>query len=183
MPLAADAMPCSRMPKCMFRPASVAENTPAPSNSSKRHGRGSQVGRAADQPGNACGHGVEHLARRNARGHSLGVGRKRRQRLAPNRRAIRGACICRHCAASSGYFFAYSAKLTLPGLAIQLLAALADLLGKMRAHLVGHEKLGVGRPAVGFFRQTDLVVAQRAAVGRWRVLLVRASHSRCGCAR
>ena len=48
---------------------------------------------------------------------------------------------------------------------------------------VGDEELGVLGPAVDPLGEPDLVLAQRLAVGRAGVLLVRARRSRCGCRR
>src|SRR5215467_13600722 len=56
---------------------------------------------------------------------------------------------------------------------MQLLPALADAGLKMLAHPVGHEELGVFWPTVMPFGQADLFLAQRFAVRRTGVLLVR----------
>ncbi len=45
-------------------------------------------------------------------------------------------------------------------------------LAEMLGHLVGHEEVGVGVPAVGLLGEPHLVLAQRRAVGRVGVLLV-----------
>ena len=45
----------------------------------------------------------------------------------------------------------------------------------MVVDFLGHQELCVLRPAVGFFRQLDLVFAERFAVGSRRVLFVRSS--------
>ena len=55
----------------------------------------------------------------------------------------------------------------------RLPAALADALGKVLHHSVGHEELGILRPVIGALDELDLVFAQRLAMGGGRVDLVR----------
>ncbi len=59
-----------------------------------------------------------------------------------------------------------------PGL-VQMAAAAADALAEMLAHAVRHQKFGVLGPAVIAFGEADLLLAERLAMGRAGVLLVR----------
>jgi len=68
--------------------------------------------------------------------------------------------------------FAVPGEEVVPGLA-QLPAAQADAGRKMGPHLVGNQELLIRRPAVGRLGQPHFVFAQRGAVGRMGVLLVR----------
>ena len=63
-------------------------------------------------------------------------------------------------------------KLSPPG-SVQRQAARPDALLKMREYLIRDQELRIWRPAVMTLRQPDLLLAQRFAVRRARVLLVR----------
>ena len=62
-------------------------------------------------------------------------------------------------------------------LVVELGAALADVVGKVLLHAVGHQELRVLRPAVGAFGALGLVLAERVRVGLRRVLLLRRAEA------
>ena len=133
-------------------------------------GRG-QVRRAAHQPGHVLRQGVEHLAGGVARGLALGVGREGRQVLVP----ALGELAALHpveVVGQLGVLLAVLLEAGAPGL-VQLPAALADAVAEVLVDAVGHEELGVLRPAVVPLGQPDLLLAERLAVGGAGVLLVR----------
>ena len=158
-------MACSRMPKWKLRPAGVAGREIARAvEGQQRVGRGGQVGRAAQQPGDPLGDLVEHLARRNAAGNSLGVGGKRGDARRPSRRAARrcaSARIARPARDTAGW---YGRTSSLPGRRRACRRG-ADAFAEMGVHLVGHQELCVLRPAVDGLGQADFFFAQRLAVG------------------
>ena len=95
------------------------------------------------------------------------LGRLRSQPAGSSRR-----CIWSSSAASSGNCLRYAAN-SASHAAARLAAARADAGGEVLADAVGHEELRVLRPAVGALGELDFLVAQRLAVGRGGVLLVR----------
>ena len=74
--------------------------------------------------------------------------------------------------ARSGYFASVGFELRKPSL-VQALAALAHAAAEVLAHAVRNEKLGVLRPAVAPLGETDLLHAERLAMGGAGVMLVR----------
>ena len=166
-------MACSRMPKWRFLPPGVAAwKSPAPAKVERGLGRWAEVRGAAEEPGDVLREHVQHLARGVAAGDPLRVGGEDREvpvpaggQLAPlhlvdlggelgvlRRGRRRRASV--HCRAG-------------------LRAPRADPGGEVLAHAVGHEELRVLGPAVGALGEPDLLVAERLAVGRGGVLLVR----------
>ena len=81
-------------------------------------------------------------------------------------------CMRAISSASSGYFRSIGSKLAQPRL-VQALAALTHAVVEMLAHAVRHEEFGVFGPTVTALGQADFLFAQRLAVGRAGVLLVR----------
>src|SRR6185437_9769137 len=70
-----------------------------------------------------------------------------------------------------GMIFFVAPQKLLPGGA-QVVTALADSVGKMLAHPVRYQELGVFRPAVGALGKADFILSQRFAVSFTSVLLV-----------
>ena len=174
MPLTIAAMACSRMPKCRLRPPGLpGSKSPAPSNFSVRLGRRCEVGRAAEEPGNVLGEHVQHLARGVAAGDALGIRREARQVAVPVLRAARAAASGRSRWRAPGMLRRVVGEQRLPVAARAAAPRCADARVEMLAHSVGHEELGILRPAIGALGEPDLVVAQRLAVGGGGVDLVR----------
>ena len=71
-----------------------------------------------------------------------------------------------------GILFPVPLKLPDP-LFAQFVATFADALAEMFPHTVRHQKLSIFRPAVVAFGEADFIFAQRLAMSRARVLLVR----------
>ena len=132
--------------------------------------RRAEVGRAAEKPGNVLREHVEHLPGSIAAGEPLGIGWKRREILVP----AGGKLATLHRLDFSGQrrvLCSVVGKELLPG-GVGGCAAGSDAGREVLADAFGHEKRGVGRPAVGHLGETDLFLAQRFAVGRGGVVLV-----------
>ena len=134
-------------------------------------GRRREIGRAADQPRVMRGNGVEHLAGGVARGKALGVGGKNRKSRVP---AI-GKLAPLHAfdlVGKIGVLASVGCEQRAP-IFVETSSAPADAVLKMLAHAVRHEEFGVLGPAVAALGETDLLLAERLAVGRAGVVLVR----------
>src|SRR5262249_13636842 len=133
--------------------------------------RGSEIRRAAEQPRNVPGDGIQRLARCVACGNAFAVGRKRRQSSVP---AVRQLTAKHPIALVSE--FGISASIFLehgPPCAMQLRTARSDAVLEVLANPVRDEELGVRRPAIVTLRQPDFFLPQRLTVRRARILLVR----------
>ena len=134
--------------------------------------RRAEVGRAAQEPGNVLGEHVQHLARGVAAGDALGVGREARQVAVP----ARGQLAPLHLVDLGGELreLLRGSRRRAPPSARRAAAPRAPMPASKCSHdAVGHEELGILRPAVGALGEPDLVVAQRLAMGRGGVVLVR----------
>ena len=165
-------MACSRMPKWKLRPPELSGREVAGAvEGQPRLGRGGQVGRAADQPGHVLGRRRSAPCRRR-RGWP-GPWRRpgRSAGRCPSRRAAGGAACGRAGRPARGTASGTPRSGAIQACA-QLPAALADAVAEVLADAVGHEELGVLRPAVVPLGQPDLLLAERLAVGGAGVLLV-----------
>ena len=137
--------------------------------------RGGKIGRAAQEPGDAFGGLIEHLARRGPAGDALRVGRKRLdvglpvggQVAAVDQFELRG---------QFGVFGLVPSEHCLP-FCVEPFAARADALAEIGQNLARHHELLVFRPAISDLRQADLLLAQRRPVGVVAVGLVRATET------
>src|SRR5262245_10481956 len=114
---------------------------------------------------------VQCLARRVSSGHAFAVGGERRPPLVPPVRQLtaqHAISLVRELRILASILL----KLSPPG-SMERQAARPDALLEMLTHLIWDEELRFWRPAVGTLRQPDLFLAQRFAVRRTRVLLVR----------
>ncbi len=109
------------------------------------------------------GHGVEHLARRGPRGHPFFVGREHGQVGVPTLGQFAGPDSLQF-RGEAGVLLGVLGKPGVPFVA-DFAAPRADAFGEVLHHLIGHEELLVGGPAVGLLGGGHLVVAQRSAVG------------------
>ena len=134
-------------------------------------GRGRKVSGPANNPRHARSNRVEHLAGRFARGHALIARRKFREIAIPAGRELTTqlAVDLRRCI---GMLAPVGRKPVVPFLA-QRRAALAKAVAQTVIDAFGHQKLRILRPAVETLCETDLLLAQRVAVSRRRVLLMR----------
>jgi hypothetical protein len=120
-------------------------------------GGGLEVGRAADQVGNLPGGPLDHLVGGLAGGHHPHLGPELRHLAVP---ALGKAALHdqRQLAPGVGVLRAVARRALVP-LRLRLRAALGtrrEVLG----HLVGHEELGVGIPAIGLLGETYLLLAE-----------------------
>src|SRR5712692_8226952 len=137
--------------------------------------RRKQVGGSAHQPGNVLREHVERLARRIPSRKSLCVCWKSGQVFVP---PIRKAAMLHtvEVVREFGILFPVPIKLSDPLLA-QFVATFADALAEMFPYTVRDKKLSIFRPAVVAFGEADFIFAQRLAMSRARILLVRGSIS------
>src|SRR5215510_3479733 len=133
--------------------------------------RRAEVGRSSQEPRNVLGDYVEYLAGGVAPGDALGIGREARQVAVPSGRELAALHLI-YLGGEIGELAAVVGKERLPPRA-RGRPARADAGIELFAHPVGNEKLRVFRPAIGALGQTYLFVAQRIAVRRRRVDLVR----------
>ena len=91
----------------------------------------------------------------------------------PIARAARPFCMRSIWSASSGYLLAVGFEELVSNRCRSRRPRCADALLEMLAHAVRHEELGILRPAVAALGQADLLLAERLAVSRAGVLLVR----------
>src|SRR5262245_15054653 len=133
--------------------------------------RRGEVGRSSQEPRNSlCDHS-KYLAGVFAPGDALGIGREARQVTVPSGRELAALHLI-DLGGEIGKLAAVVGKERLPPRA-RGSPARADAGIELFAHPVGNEKLRVFRPAIGALGQTYLFVAQRIAVRRGRVDLVR----------
>src|SRR5205085_4141475 len=126
-------------------------------------GRGREVGRAADEPRDVPGDGVQDLRRGVAAGEALRVGGESRNVFVP---AV-GQLALLHayelvCEFGMCLFVIFELR---EPLVAQTPAARANAALKVLAHLFGDEELGVFGPAVGALRQANRLLAERLASG------------------
>ncbi len=133
-------------------------------------GRRREVGGAADQPRVMRRDGVEHLARRIARGDAFGVGGENRKLRVPVRRQL-ALLHPRYLVGQIGKASPVGFKPRAPGV-VQAFAAPADAFVEMLANAVRHQKFGVFGPTVASLGETHFFFAERLAVGRAGVVLV-----------
>ena len=130
-----------------------------------------EIRRPAEEPGNVLSEHVEHLARRVPPGHALRIGREDGKVLVP----IDGQLAPLHQIDLVGE------RSVLRAIGLEQIHPPTPRGGATRAHpgremlvhAVGDEELGVLRPSVKTFGETDLVLPQRLAMGFGRVVLVR----------
>ncbi len=134
-------------------------------------GRGRKVAGAADEPRHPRRDRVEHLAGGVPRRDALVVGRECREVGIPILRQVAGQLLG-NLAGGFGMLAAIGFERRLPRFA-QRAAALADAVAKSLADPVRHQELRILRPAVGALGKAHFLFAERVAVGRGRVLLVR----------
>jgi transposase len=130
-----------------------------------------EIRRSTQQPRDVLGQHVEHFPRRVASGDALRIGGKDRKPAIPSGRQLAPLHQV-DLGRKLGVFRAVSREQLGPAGA-GLCAARADASGEVRAHAVGNQKLGVLGPAVVAFGEADLLLAQRLAVRRGGILLVR----------
>ena len=135
-----------------------------------RLGRGGQVRRPADQPGNVPGQGVQHLSGRVPAREPLGIRGENREVSIPalGKLAVLHAI---HLLGELRMGPAVLLKRSEPRIA-QRPSALSDTARDMLPDPVGHQKLGILGPIVGALGEPDFFLAERFAVGGARVLLV-----------
>src|SRR5207253_5392723 len=130
-----------------------------------------EVGRAAEQPRDVLREYVEHLARSITAGDALGIRREDGEVAIPSRGQV-----------SSLHLIDLGRELRMGGpirreergpLASSRSAARPDARGEVLADAIGDQELCVLRPAVAALGQANLLVTERLAVGRRRVVLVR----------
>src|SRR5262245_25595328 len=133
--------------------------------------RGAEIRRSTEQPGNVLGKNIEDLTGGIAPGDASRIGGKNRQALIPSPRQLallhQVDLVC-----ELRIFRAISCKELAP-LTAGFFPTRANSGGEVLAHRIGNEKLRVLRPAVSAFDKANLVLAQRLAVRRGSVLLVR----------
>ncbi len=133
--------------------------------------RGRKVRRPAEEPGHVLSEHVEDLTRSVPPGHALRIGREDGKILVPIDRQLAplhqidfvGEC---------SVLRAIGFEQTQPPIP-RGGAARAHPGREMLVHAVGDEELGVLGPSVKTLGETDLIVAQRLAMGLGRVVLVR----------
>src|SRR6516225_2626866 len=153
-PFTAAAMACSRTPKCTFLPPGVpGSKSPAPSNVKAAL---VDEAKSADPPnsqGIFCPSTLSTLPDASRPAMPLGsagnTGSPRSHPAGSSRRCIKSIS------------------------AAGLRAARADPRGEVGGHGVGDQELGVLRPAVVAFGEADLFLAQRLAMRRGGILLMR----------
>src|SRR5215471_16409266 len=137
---------------------------------------GAEIRRSTEQPGDVLGKNIEDLTGGIAPGDAFRIGRKNRQALIPSPRQLallhQVDLVC-----ELRIFRAISCKELAP-LTAGFFPTRANFGGEVLAHRIGNEKLRVLRPAVSAFDRANLVLAQRLAVRRGSVLLVRRCCSR-----
>ena len=134
-----------------------------------RLGRRREVRRAAQQPGDVRRQGVQDLGAGVAPGDALGVGVEGLDGGLP---AFGQLAALEHIPLGGklGVRLLISGE---PGVPVGLLSrAPVDGAVSVGADFVGHQELGVGRPAIALLGQAYLFFAERLAVRRVRVLLV-----------
>ena len=134
-------------------------------------GRGRQVRRAAEQPRDLPGEGIQHVATGRAAGHALGVAGEAGQVGLP----MLGHFPRAHAPQLVGQLWGVLLKLrqALVPLLIQRAAARQQGIAQHCARLIGHQKARVLRPAIRRFGQADFLSAQGLAMGRGGVVFVR----------
>src|SRR6185312_1377339 len=134
-------------------------------------GRRCEIGRTADQPRIVHGNGVEHLAGGVARRKALCVGRKSRKRGVPTIRKVSAL----HAFDPLGkvrVFFSIGLEQSAP-VFLEAPSAPADAVLEMLAYAVRYQKFDFFGPAVATLGETYLFLAERFAMGRAGVVLVR----------
>ena len=166
-------MACSRMPKWRFRPPGCRGFEVAGAGELER----GLVGRARDRPSRPgtreCSARARSAPRPRRRARRCPWGRRESSAgCGPIRRAARAAASGRSRRRARG--IARGRRRTAPPSARRAAAPRAPMpASKCCVHPVGHEELGILRPAIGALGEPDLVLAQRFAVGRGGVDLVR----------
>ena len=137
----------------------------------RRLGRGREVGRAADQPGNVFCDRVENLARRFPRGDAFLIGREDRQAGIPARGQFAG----QHqldLARGLRIFFLIGGECFHPFVTHRA-AAPADAVAKALIYAVRHQELRVFRPAVEALGEARFLFAQWIGMRRCSILFMR----------
>src|SRR5262249_4744050 len=132
--------------------------------------RRAEICGASEEPGDVLREDIEHLGRGVATGEALGIGREDGKVLVPSGGQL-----------SSLHLIDLVRQVRMPRLvrskegrplASQRGATRPDAGGKVLADAIGDEKLGVLGPAVEALAETHLLITQRLAVSRRRILLV-----------
>src|SRR6516165_855403 len=138
-----------------------------------RLGGWGKVGGTTKQPWKVRCDGVQNLGRRLASRNSLCISRKEGNIFRPVRGWLSLLDLLNFLR-QLRKFLAVLGKLLFPLLA-GFAASSSDTGCEVFVHLLGHQKLRIGRPSIGLLRQLDLLLAERLAVGSARILPVRGS--------
>ena len=136
-----------------------------------RLGRGRKIGRAADQPRNCCAIAFSTLPDESRVAMPFGVGGKSADRASQPVGSSRCCMRSIRRRARDTRRGKSSNRPAMRRAAARPRSPMPAL--EMLAHAVRHEELRVFRPAVAALRQTDFFLAERLAVRRAGVLLVR----------
>ena len=132
---------------------------------------GRQIGGPADQPRNVLGHCVQHRRRGLACGQALRVRGEFGEIAVPAFRKL-AVLHAKQLVGKVGIMLAILSDSLKPGVA-QILASLTDPLTEVIVDPIRHVEFLVFGPAVVPFGETNLILAQRLAVGAAGILLVR----------
>src|SRR6266404_796712 len=134
-------------------------------------GRRSEISGTPDHPRKIRRDGVQHFGGRIASGYSLRIGRKNGNIFRPVRRQLPLLNLIEF-RSKFGELFPVLRKLLFPLLA-RFAASPPNSGLEVLIHSVGHEKLGVRRPAIRLLYELDLIFAERLAVRSTCILTMR----------
>ena len=171
-PLTIAAIACSRMPKWRFLPPGL-PGLEVSRALVRQRGlvRRAEIRRAAEEPGNVLREHVEHLARGFPAGDALGIRREDREVAIPSRRQLAPLHLV-----DLGRQFGIRVRMTRRALSTggaRPGAPRTDAGREVLADAVGNQELRVFRPSVAALGQSDLLLAERLAVGCGSILFVR----------
>ncbi len=132
--------------------------------------RGAKIGRAPEEPGNVLRQDVQHLARGIPPCDAFRVGRKLGEICVPSGRQLAPLHLV-DFAGQFGILDPVAREQVHPPPPCGI-ATRANSRGKMFANAIGNQELRILRPAVSSFAKTDLLFAQRLAMGRRGILPV-----------
>ena len=130
-----------------------------------------QIRRASEKPGDILRDDVKHIARCVPPSHALGVGREDREVSVPPRRKLASLHLI-DLGSEIGMLGPIGVEQVCPS-AARLRAARPNPGREMLADSVGDEELRILGPPIAPFAQADLLLAERFAMGRGSILLVR----------